>query len=160
MIRENEIRFQVKGGPAPGAKCRSDCLQSWLQLVWLLVVLCLHGYLYPEDVWAGHSAGIVFVQAEGGAYIGTDERSSDTVIRIGPPAEAQGAGIYMDRNPGTGDRVFHVVPPLAKEQHQGLIFGPMWITPEIVLPVPGGPVDSRNRQRGSKHPEGSGKQIR
>ncbi|WP_139162884.1 hypothetical protein [Desulfonatronum thiosulfatophilum] len=125
-----------------------------------MVVLCLLGHLFQGDVWAGQAAGTVAVQAGGGAYIGTGEGTSDTVIRIGPPAGDQAGRIYMDRNPGTGDRVFHVVPPPEKEQPHDVNFGPMWISPEIVLPVPGEPVDSRSRQRGSKHPGGPGKQIR
>ncbi|WP_459937343.1 hypothetical protein [Desulfonatronum parangueonense] len=63
----------------------------------------------------------------------------------------------MDRNPGTGDRIFHVVPPPEREQPHAVIFGPMWISPEVVLPVPGCPGDLRKKQGGLKHPEVHGK---
>ncbi|WP_152555255.1 hypothetical protein [Desulfonatronum thiodismutans] len=81
----------------------------------------------------------VLAQAAGGAYIGTDERSGDSVIRVGPSGETKpGTRMYMDRNLGpdddSGDRVIHVVPPPEERQESEVLFGPLLITPEITWP--------------------------
>jgi hypothetical protein len=81
----------------------------------------------------------VLAQAAGGAYIGTDDRSGDSVIRVGPSGETKpGTRMYMDRNSGPddelGDRVIHVVPPPEERQESEVLFGPLLITPEITWP--------------------------
>lgn len=87
------------------------------------------------EAWASP----LLAQANGGAYIGTDGRSGDSVIRVGPSGETRpGSRIYMDRNPGSadglGDRVIHVVPPPEEEQETEVLFGPLLITPDVTWP--------------------------
>jgi hypothetical protein len=90
----------------------------------------------------------------GGAYIGTDERSGDSVIRVGPAGET-GAGtrMYMDRDPGTGDRVIHVVPAPEQDRNSEVIFGPVWIAPEVPLPGPRSPKSWEHPGRAKDTPD-------
>ena len=104
----------------------------------------------------------VLAQADGGAYIGTDGRSGDSVIRVGPSGETKpGTRIYMDRNPGPGDglgdRVIHVVPPPEDEQETEVRFGPLLITPditwpEITKPASGTPKPDARQPQGTSGP--------
>ncbi len=108
-----------------------------------------------EESWMSH----VLAQGAGGAYIGTDDRSGDSVIRVGPSGETKpGSRIYMDRNPGPGDglgdRVIHVVPPPEEEQETEVLFGPLLITPDISWPEITKPGSSKTEPEG-RRPKGA-----
>ncbi len=111
-------------------------LYRWIWILGLGFIMTV----FPYFAIAGELWGLrLFAQAAGGAYIGTDDRSGDSVIRVGPPGEMKpGARMYMDRHSGPGDepgdRVIHVVPPPEEEQEKEVIFGPLLITPEITWP--------------------------
>ncbi|SMP76552.1 hypothetical protein SAMN06295888_12426 [Desulfonatronum zhilinae] len=111
-------------------------LCRWIWIFGLgFVVVVFPCFATAEESWRSH----ILAQAAGGAYIGTDERSGDSVIRVGPSGEAKpGTRMYMDRNPGPGgdlgDRVIHVVPPPEEKQETEVLFGPLLITPEITWP--------------------------
>ncbi|WP_158269757.1 hypothetical protein [Desulfonatronum sp. SC1] len=111
-------------------------LCRWILILGLgFVVAVFSCFVTAEESWASH----VLAQAAGGTYIGTDERSGDSVIRVGPSGESKpGTRMYMDRNPGPGDalgdRVIHVVPPPEEKQETEVLFGPLLITPEITWP--------------------------
>ncbi len=108
-------------------------------LVFVLILICQ----FPVESVRAESyphPDVTATQAAGGAYIGTDQKSDDFMIRVGPPGtSAPGMGMYIGRNPGTGDRVIHVVPPPEEKQSDHLLIGPLWISPEIVLPAPRNP---------------------
>lgn len=110
------------------------CRWIWIFGIGLIVAV-FPCFAAAEESWTSH----LLAHAAGGAFIGTDERSGDSVIRVGPPGESKpGTRMYMDRNPGPGgdfgDRVFHVVPPPEEKQETEVHFGPLLITPEITWP--------------------------
>lgn len=108
----------------------------WIWIVGLGFALAGFACFPTNGRWG---APACLAQAAGGAYIGTDERSGDSVIRIGPPGETRpGTRIYMDRNPvpddDVADRVIHVVPPPEEARETEVFFGPLLITPDITWP--------------------------
>lgn len=121
----------------------------------VLLVAGLPSTSVHGEQWSPHD---VVTMATGGVYIGTDDRSGDSVIRVGPSGDARPrAKIFMDHDSDSGDRVIQVLPPPEQERENEVIFGPMFITPEIIWPgsrPPHRPVPIRpGEQTGPRLPE-------
>lgn len=82
------------------------------------------------------AAGEMYIGPEQGSIGLSDGHSTDSVIRVGPPATSRsGSRIFMDRNPESGDRVIHVVPPPEEELESDVRIGPLLIIPEVRWPL-------------------------